>query len=101
MNLHAHQRAKQAILLSGKAALVREASLGPGASLFVSASVVAHTLWASAAMGYRLHRALQPRHTRARERNATVYVPSLPPGAGLRRFQPLRSKAAATKETTT
>jgi hypothetical protein len=32
-------------MLSGKTALVREASLGPRASLFVSAGVVAHTLW--------------------------------------------------------
>jgi hypothetical protein len=44
-------------MLSGLAALVREASLGPRASLFVSAGVVAHTLWTSAApaLAYRLY----------------------------------------------
>ena len=36
-------------MLSEKTALVTEASLGPSASLFVSAGVVAHTLWTSAA----------------------------------------------------
>jgi hypothetical protein len=44
-------------MLSGLAALVREASLGPRASLFVSAGVVAHTLWTSAApaLAYRIY----------------------------------------------
>ena len=44
-------------MLSGKTALVTEASLGRRASLFVSACVVAHTLWTSAApaLAYRLY----------------------------------------------
>jgi hypothetical protein len=49
MNFHAAQAARQAIMLSGMTVLVREASLGPCASLFVSAGVVAHTLSTSAA----------------------------------------------------
>jgi Major Facilitator Superfamily len=57
MNIQADQTAKQAIMLSGKTALVTEASLGRRASLFVSAGVVAHTLWTSAApaLAYRLY----------------------------------------------
>jgi len=57
MNFRAHQTAKQAIMPSGKTARLREASLGPRASLFVSAGVVAHTLWTSAApaLAYRLY----------------------------------------------
>jgi len=57
MNFQAHQTAKQAIMPSGKTARLREASLGPHASLFVSAGVVAHTLWTSAApaLAYRLY----------------------------------------------
>ena len=44
-------------MLSGKTALVTEASLGRRASLFVSACVVAHTLWTSAApaLAYQLY----------------------------------------------
>jgi hypothetical protein len=57
MSVQAHQPAKQTIMLSGLTALVREASLGPRASLFVSAGVVAHTLWTSAApaLAYRIY----------------------------------------------
>ena len=57
MNIQADQTAKQAIMLSGKTALATEASLGRRASLFVSAGVVAHTLWTSAApaLAYRLY----------------------------------------------
>jgi hypothetical protein len=49
MNFHVAQVAMQAIMLSEMTVLVREASLGPRASLFVSAGVVAHTLSTSAA----------------------------------------------------
>jgi MFS family permease len=57
MNVQAHQTAKQAIMFSGKTARVTVATLGPCASLFVSAGVVAHTLWTSAApaLAYRLY----------------------------------------------
>jgi hypothetical protein len=57
MNFQVHQTAKQAIMLSGKTAPVIGATLGPRASLLVSAGVVAHTLWTSAApaLAYRLY----------------------------------------------